>query len=120
MKTLSGYKTYVAAALTFAACVYYVWQGDLEKAFAAFVAALGLAGVRHAIGRQTPEPPDYPFPLALLFVFAAGMPTGVMGRALQARHYPAAATVADAARAHPTCCKDGNAAFRAAARSCFP
>jgi hypothetical protein len=47
---LDGYKTYAAAGLAFAACLYYALIGnDPAKAYELFVAALGLVGIRSAL-----------------------------------------------------------------------
>jgi hypothetical protein len=49
---LEGYKTYIAAVLAIAGALYYITvEGDMEKGFELFVIALGLAGLRNAVGR---------------------------------------------------------------------
>ncbi len=50
LEILTGYKTYIAAALAFAAAGYEVLvAGNMERGFEYFIAGLGLAGLRSAI-----------------------------------------------------------------------
>lgn len=49
---LSGYKTYLAAAGAFGLALYQASQGSYQAALQSFIAALGLVGLRHAIGKN--------------------------------------------------------------------
>lgn len=49
---LDGKKTYLAAAGTALLALAALADGDVSKAGELFMAALGLAGVRHAVAKQ--------------------------------------------------------------------
>jgi hypothetical protein len=53
MNFLNGYKTYIAVAALCLYAGYRATQGQSDEAFRVFMEALGLLGIRHAIGRDS-------------------------------------------------------------------
>jgi hypothetical protein len=57
LSKLDGWKTYLAAAAALASALYALKSGDYLRAQEFFIAALGLAGLRHALVKAPPAPP---------------------------------------------------------------
>jgi hypothetical protein len=51
LKSLDGYKTYVAAAGFAGLALYQFTQGDATAGFQSLLAALGAVGLRHAVSK---------------------------------------------------------------------
>ena len=60
MKLLDGKKTFLAAAGLLGLAVFQVSQGQYDTAVGTFLAALGAAGLRHAIAKGPTIPPVSP------------------------------------------------------------
>lgn len=51
LESISGYKTYIAAAGLAGLALYQISQGDIPGAYQSLMTALGAAGVRHAVSK---------------------------------------------------------------------